>query len=68
MRFAPNAPEQNPMEDIWLQGKNHLRKNFALHKTFAAVKQCFSQFLQRLVFDSVKFSCYLSHPQIIWEN
>src|SRR5258708_8055511 len=25
--FAPNAPDQNPMEDIWLQGKNYLRKN-----------------------------------------
>ena len=21
MLFAPNAPEQNPVEDIWLQGK-----------------------------------------------
>ncbi len=24
--FAPNAPEQNPVEDVWLQAKNFLRK------------------------------------------
>ena len=24
--FAPNAPKQNPVEDVWLQGKNFLRK------------------------------------------
>ena len=24
--FAPNAPEQNPVEDVWLRGKNFLRK------------------------------------------
>jgi transposase len=24
--FAPNAPDQNPVEDIWLKGKNFLRK------------------------------------------
>jgi hypothetical protein len=22
LKFAPNAPEQNPVEDIWLQTKN----------------------------------------------
>jgi len=27
--FAPNAPEQNPVEDIWLQGKN-LREKICL--------------------------------------
>ena len=35
--FASNAPEQNPVEDIWLKGKNWLRKNFSFNKTFAAV-------------------------------
>jgi transposase len=27
--FAPNAPEQNPVEDIWLQGKN-LREEISI--------------------------------------
>jgi hypothetical protein len=26
MRFALNAPEQNPTEDVWRKGKTHLRK------------------------------------------
>ena len=25
VRFAPNAPEQNPVEDVWLKGKTYLR-------------------------------------------
>ncbi|MBW4539458.1 MAG: transposase [Myxacorys chilensis ATA2-1-KO14] len=26
--FAPNAPEQNPIEDVWLQAKNYLRQRY----------------------------------------
>ena len=40
--FAPNAPEQNPVEDVWLRGKNFLRKHFYKNKTFRQVKKCFS--------------------------
>jgi transposase len=48
--FARNAPEQNPVEDIWLQGKNLLR-NFAYHcKFFAIVKRLFMFFLNRQIF------------------
>jgi len=53
MLFAPNAPEQNPLEDLWLKGKTYLRKQFAVNKTFAAVKQCFSTFLRSLSFESI---------------
>ena|GEM_PF-1796931 len=43
--FAPNAREQNPVEDIWLQGKNLLRK-FAYRCLFLAiVKRLFMFFL-----------------------
>jgi hypothetical protein len=56
LRFAPNAPEQNPTEDVWLRGKTHLRKQFAVNKTFAQVKHCFSSFLKALRFTSAKFS------------
>jgi transposase len=65
MLFAPNAPEQNPTEDLWLKGKTHLRKHFAVNKTFAAVKQCFSGFLRALSFDSIKCSWYWPTPQMI---
>ncbi len=30
--FAPNAPEQNPVEDIWLQGKRFLREHWYLQR------------------------------------
>ena len=65
MRFAPNAPEQNPVEDVWLKGKTYLRKQFALNKTFAQVKRCFSSFLKSLRFTSTKFSWYWPTEQVI---
>jgi len=63
--FAPNAPQQNPVEDIWLKGKNWLRKQFAYNKTFADVKACFFEYLQNGVFSSAKFDWYKPSPQII---
>ena len=65
MRFAPNAPEQNPVEDIWLAGKNDLRKKFSENKTFAAVKESFVGFLKNFLLDSVKFDWYAPSTQII---
>lgn len=62
--FAPNAPEQNPTEELWLKGKTHLRKNFAINKTFAHVTHCFTAFLRSLNFDSVKVSWYWPTPQL----
>jgi transposase len=65
VRFAPNAPEQNPVEDVWLKGKTHLRKQFALNKTFAQVTHCFSSFLKALQFTSTKFSWYWPTAEMI---
>lgn len=66
MHFAPNAPEQNPVEDVWLQAKNHLRKHFAANKTFAEVKACFFHFLQGLSFRAeTKFAWYWDDSQVI---
>lgn len=30
IRFAPNCPEQNPIEDVWLQAKTWVRRFCAL--------------------------------------
>ena len=60
LRFAPHAPEQNPVEDMWLKGKQYLRKHFAEHKTFAQVKQSFVEALNGFTFPSIKFSWYWS--------
>jgi transposase len=65
MLFAPNAPEQNPTEDVWLKGKTHLRKQFAVNKTFAHVKRCFSTFLTALHFTSTKLGWYWPTEQMI---
>ncbi len=32
--LAPNAPEQNPVEDIWLKGKNEIRNKYHLCNSF----------------------------------
>ena len=58
LTLAPNAPEQNPMEDGWLAGKNHLRRNFTLYKTFAQAKHAFFSFLQGFRLHSTKFDWY----------
>ena len=64
LRFAPNAPDQNPTADVWLKGKTHLRKLFALNQTFAQVKHCFSSFLTSRHFTSTKFSWYWPTEQL----
>jgi len=58
--FAPNAPEQNPVEDIWLQGKNNTRKYFAENTTFAKMKNAFYNFLKNRKFDFPKLQLYRS--------
>jgi transposase len=56
--FAPNAPEQNPIEDIWLQAKTYLRQRYYRCETFAQVKQMFVKFLQDTGFDFPKLYRY----------
>lgn len=57
--FESAAPEQNPVEDIWLKGKNFLRRHFYQNKTFAQVKKSFFNFLNRRFFDFKKLGWYL---------
>ncbi|MFN5514781.1 MAG: IS630 family transposase, partial [Cyanobacteriota bacterium] len=47
-----NAPEQNPVEDVWLQVKNFLRKYWYLCNSFAIMKWLFCFF-----FYGEKFDC-----------
>jgi putative transposase len=61
--FAPNAPDQNPVEDVWLQGKNFLRRHFFENKTFQQVKSSFFNFLNKKVFNFGKAGWYLEIPQ-----
>jgi putative transposase len=65
MLFAPYAPDQNPVEDVWLQGKNFLRRHFYKNKTFQQVKESFFNFLNKKVFNFEKSSWYLEIPKPI---
>lgn len=56
--FAPNAPQQNPVEDVWLQGKNFLRKYWYLCKSFWAIKKLFELFYDCSKFDFPKIYQY----------
>jgi transposase len=56
--FAPYAPEQNPVEDIWLQAKTFLRQFSHLCTSFSLVKWLFEFFSDRQVFDFPKIYDY----------
>jgi len=57
--FAPNAPEQNPVEDVWLQAKNFLRKFWHLGKSFWVVKWLFTFFTSHQKFNFPKLEKYV---------
>lgn len=56
--FAPNAPDQNPVEDCWLKAKNFVRKSILQNRTFAQIIQCFKNAFNELDFDFNKLSWY----------
>lgn len=58
-KFAPHAPEQNPVEQIWSAAKNFLRRNFSKNKNFEEIKKCFLDFLNQNTFYSKKVTWYL---------
>jgi transposase len=62
--FAPNAPQQNPVEDIWLQAKNFLRKYWYLCKSFRPVKKLFELFCDCSKFDFPKINQYYFSQEI----
>ena len=60
---APNAPDQNPVEAGWLQGKNFLRRHCYENKTFQQVKSSFLNFLNKKIFNVEKSKGYFEIPQ-----
>jgi len=64
VRLAPNAPEQNPVEDIWLQAKQFMRKYARLGKRFGSVKFLFQlvTHCQTFAFAKASMSGYCSSP------
>lgn len=65
IRFAPNCPEQNPMEDIWLQGKRFIREFYHLCKSFKIVKYLFEFSTNNNIFNFAKMFMYGNFSQMI---
>ena len=57
--FAPNAPEQNPIEDVWLKAKEYVRKHWRDCSTFRLVMHFFEEALNTLSFQFEKLRMYL---------
>jgi transposase len=52
--LAPHAPDQSPVEDIWLKAKNWIRENHHLATSFTMVKHLFVEAVHLKVFDFPK--------------
>ena len=54
--FAPNAPEQNPIEDAWLSAKRFIREFYSLCSSFSVVKRLFELSTHHQIFNFPKLS------------
>lgn len=55
IQFAPYAPQQNPIEDIWLQAKEYVRKHwYRCGEQFQSIIELFEEALNTIVFDFKK--------------
>ena len=58
IRFAPYAPQENPVEAIWLQLKTLLRRFYRFGKSFKSVKRLFQLFVDLKLFNLPNFINY----------
>jgi transposase len=66
VQFAPYAPQQNPIEDVWLQAKAFVRKNWdRCDETFESVKRLFEEALETITCDFKKMHMYTRFLEII---
>lgn len=63
--FAPNAPDQNPIEDVWLKAKQYVRKHWRECPTFKLVMQMFEAALNTHSFRFEKLRMYLPFLELI---
>jgi transposase len=64
LRFVPNDPTQNPIEDIWLQAKRWVTECYHLSKTFKVVKYIFELVTHCQIFDFAKLHSHGKFSQI----
>lgn len=65
LRFAPNEPKQNPIEDIWLQAKRFIREYYHLCQSFNVVKFLFELVTHHQTFNFPKLFTYGCFSQLI---
>jgi transposase len=58
LRFAPNDPRQNPVEDVWLQVKRFIRAFYYLCQSFSTVKWLFELISHHWIFKFPKVFMY----------
>ncbi len=63
--FAPYAPEENPVEAIWLQLKTLLRRFYRFGKNFNIVKRLFQMFADLKLFNFPNLKKYDAFSQFI---
>lgn len=63
--FAPYAPEENPVEEIWLQVKNFIRRFYYICKKFSIVKRLFQLFFNFKLFNPPNLKNYDAFVQLI---
>ncbi len=64
-RFAPYAPQENPVEAIWLQLKTLLRRFYRFGKSFKVVKRLFQLFADLKLFNLPDFKNYDAFSRFI---
>jgi transposase len=65
IQFAPHAPEQNPIEDVWLKAKSFVRRNWQrMDGTFEAIKALFEEAIMTMTVDFPKLHTYLTGLQL----
>jgi transposase len=66
IQFAPHAPQQNPIEDVWLQAKSFIRRNWQrLDGSFQSAKDLFEEAIMTIKVDFPKLRQYTDHLQIV---
>ena len=55
---APNAPEQNPIEDVWLKAKRFVREFYSVCSSWAIAKRLFELATEHQIFNFPKLSLY----------
>lgn len=63
--FAPYAPEENPVESVWLQVKSFIRRFHYICNSFSIVKKIFQFFFKFQLFNRPNLKKYDAFAQLI---